>query len=153
MIIASRTLRVSRNGRRFAAIQVTHQAASGELTVALLTPDAARQITGSGMEDAAAIAFLAQHAIDPPRSASQPHAYAVGDVVQLKSGGHRMTITRLRTSEGTCADPTAGELEEVDVAWSYMCGGTGNSIETDTLDIAVIQIAPALLPHEMEGPF
>ena len=83
-------------------------------------------------------------------SGNQDHAFRVGDVVRLKSGGHRMTVVKLRTSEATCANPLAGELLEVDVAWSMMCTNTGSSIQGDTLDIAVIEAAPPLLPHEKE---
>lgn len=153
MIIASRTLKVRRQNRTVRAMEVTHKSATGELTVALLSAPAGRQIIGATMSDEDTMAFLEMHALEPLRDPLQPHAFSVGDVVRLKSGGHRMTIVKLRTSEATCADPTAGALQEVDVAWSHRCANTGDSIEIDTLDIAVIESAPDVLPHEREFPF
>ena len=153
MIIASRTVKIRRQNRTVRAMEVTHKSATGEVTVALLSVPAGRQIVGATMGDEDAMAFLEMHALEPLRDPLQPHAFSVGDVVRLKSGGHRMTVIKLRTSDATCADPTAGNLQEVDVAWSQMCANTGNSIETDTLDIAVIESAPDVLPHEREFSF
>lgn len=76
-----------------------------------------------------------------------PHPFKIGDVVMLKSGGHPMVVTGLQCSEGTCADPYAGQLETVSVVWSQMSQMDGFDLRADILDPRLLELADTPRPE------
>jgi len=102
-------------------------------------------------------AYIQRHAVRvdddpfPPSPTTEgsdwPHPFQIGDVVMLKSGGHHMMVTGLRCSEGTCADPYAGQLETVSVVWSQMSQLDGFDLRADELDPRLLEHAVAPRPE------
>lgn len=90
---------------------------------------------------------VAPKATGDEADAAWPYPFQIGDLVELKSGGHRMVVTGLQCSEGTCGDPYKGELRLVEVAWSIQSQMDGDDISREELDPRLLQPA-VILPHE-----
>jgi hypothetical protein len=117
----------------------------------ILRADHGRQAFGIEDNDSL-LAFLRAHAIESEVTGDEPEAawpypFQIGDLVELKSGGHRMVVTGLQCSEGTCGDPYKGELRLVEVAWSIQSQMDGDDISREELDPRLLQ--PAVeIAHE-----
>lgn len=152
-IIASHTFRkAGGGGKTFKAMRLDHKRGSDPMATRFILSAEDGRTAFTIADDDDQLAFLHKHAIERVATGEEPDAawpypFQIGDLVQLKSGGHRMVVTGLSCSEGTCGDPYKGKLQQVSVAWSTQSQMEGDDISEEDLDPAVLMIFQPM-PHE-----